>query len=371
MVRLTSPPADFGAAAIEKLPDIVPRIGPARVFLVTDEGLRRAGIVDRVRGLLDSHGLETATYDAVEPNPTTRSLDRAGDRARSFGASTVVALGGGSVLDTAKGVALLAANPGPVGDLTDEPTHPGWPVAAIPTTAGSGAETNGFGVIEHSSTRRKVYVGHDSVRPRHVVLDPELTLGLPPRATAATGMDALVHGIESLASRRATPESREYAAGAIAKVAGSLRRAVADGADLEARSQMLLGAHLAGLALTRSGLGLVHGIAHAVTNHTGAVHGLALSAVLDEVMTRTADAAGDAYLAAGAAMGVGGGVDAVVAAVRELADEVGARVSLRALGVDETMLAPIAAGALADAVSANHPRAFAIEEVEALLAVRL
>jgi alcohol dehydrogenase class IV len=363
--------ADFGAASVERLPDIVRRIGPTRVFLVTDAVLRRAGLVDRVRGLLDADGLETATYDAVEPNPTTRSLDRAGDDARSFGQSTVVALGGGSVLDTAKGVALLGANQGSVGDLATATTRPGWPLVAIPTTAGSGAETNGFGVIEDASAHRKVYVGHDSVRPRHVVLDPELTVGLPRAATAATGMDALVHGIESLASLGATPESTEYAVRAIALVSGSLRRAVADGADLEARSQMLLAAHLAGLALTRSGLGLVHGIAHALTNHTGAVHGLALAAVLDEVMARTADAAGDAYHAAGRAMAVDGGVEAVVAAVRTLADDVGASVSLRTLGVDESMLPSIAAGALADAVSVNHPRVFGVDEVEALLAARL
>jgi alcohol dehydrogenase class IV len=371
VLKLTSPPADFGAAAVEKLPEIVPRIGPARVFLVTDEGLQRAGVVDRVRGLLDVHGIETATYDAVEPNPTTQSLELARDAVRSFGASTIVALGGGSVLDTAKGVALLGPNPGSAGDLAATTTRPGWPLVAIPTTAGSGAETNGFGVIEDTSARRKVYVGDDSVLPRHVVLDPELTLGLPPGATAATGMDALVHGIESLASRGATPESTEYAERAIALVSGSLRRAVADGTDLEARSQMLLGAHLAGLALTRSGLGLVHGIAHALTNHTGAVHGLALSAVLDGVMARTADAAGDAYLAAGRAMAVSGDVDAVVAAIRALADDVGASVSLRTLGVDETMLPSIAAGALADPVSANHPRVFETAEVEALLATRL
>jgi len=366
-----TPRVDFGAASIERLPDVMRRIGPARVFLVTDAGLLRAGLVDRVRGLLHADGLETATYDAVEPNPTTQTLDGGADRARAFGESTVVALGGGSVLDTAKGVALLGANAGLGGDLTAEVARAGWPIVAIPTTAGSGAETNGFGVIEDTSARCKVYVGHDSVRPRHVILDPEVTLGLPPRATAATGMDALVHGIESLASRRSTPVSAAYAAQAIGLVSGNLRRAVADGTDLVARSKMLLGAHLAGLALTRSGLGLVHGIAHALTNHTGAVHGIALSAVVDEVMTRTVAAAGEAYVAAGTAMGVGGGVEAVVAAVRELADDVGARGPLRKLGVDETMLPSIAEGALADAVTVNHPRAFGADEVVALLAERL
>lgn len=187
------------------------------------------------------------------------------------------------------------------------------------------------------------------------VLDPELTLGVPAGVTAATGMDALTHGIESLASRGSSPLSEAYATRAVTMVGGHLERAVADGTDLEARSRLLFGAHLAGLALTLSGLGLVHGIAHAVTGHTGAAHGLALSAVLDTVMEASAPAAADAYRDVAVAMDAGRSAGDAVDAVRALAEAVGARRSLSGLGLGEAMLPTVAADALADAVSRNAP----------------
>ncbi|MBA2639947.1 MAG: iron-containing alcohol dehydrogenase, partial [Nocardioidaceae bacterium] len=293
---------EFGVGAIARLPECLDELGADRVFLVTDVGLRAAGVVDRVVGLLESSGRAVTVHDAITPNPGTATLDAATAAVRSACSAgtaagcAVVALGGGSVLDAAKGIALLGTNSATARDLAaGTAMRPGLLVVAVPTTAGTGAETNGFGVIEDERAHRKLYVGDASVRPRVCVLDPELTVGLPRAATAATGIDALVHGIESLASRGANPVSVAYAAEAVRLVSGSLAAAVADGADLEARAQLLLGSHLAGRALSISGLGLVHGIAHATTSHTGAVHGVALAAVLTEVMERTAAVAGPAY----------------------------------------------------------------------------
>ena len=350
---------EFGVGAIARLAGCVDELGARRVLLVTDAGLRAAGVVARVVALLEAAGLEVTVHDAIAPNPTTATLDDAAGVVRGLGGCVVVALGGGSVLDAAKGIALLGTNPGSVREL-GAVVQPGLPVVAVPTTAGTGAETNGFGVIEDERACRKVYVGDNSVRPRVSVLDPELTVGLPPGATAATGMDALVHGIESLASRGSNPMSAAYATEAVRLVSGSLVAAVDDGTDLEARAQLLMGAHLAGLALSISGLGIVHGLAHATTAHTGAVHGLALSAVLAEVMTRTAPVAAEPYARVAAAMGA---TDAVSAA-SALADRVGARRPLRELGVTPALVGPIAAGALADAVSRNHPRLLGPDEVE-------
>lgn len=359
---------EFGVGAVSRLPGCVEELGGRAVLLVTDVGLRATGTVDRVAGLLEAAGLSVTVYDAVAPNPSTATLDAAAPAARAAvksGGCVVVALGGGSVLDSAKGIALLATNAMTAGDLTDRTRTvlPGLPVVAVPTTAGTGAETNGFGVIEDERACRKVYIGHRSVRPCASVLDPGLTVGLPAGPTAATGMDALVHGIESLASRRANPVSVAYASEAVRLVSASLAAAVADGSDLEARSSLLMGAHLAGLALSISGLGVVHGLAHATTAHTGAVHGLALSSVLTEVMARTAPAAGAAYARAAESMGA---VDAVSAA-GALADEIGARRPLRDLGVTTGLVTPIAAGALADAVSSNHPRRMDPAEVEEIV----
>ena len=363
---------EFGVGAVTRLPGCAEQLGARRVLLVTDPGMRRTGVVGRVVDLLEAAGLAVTVYDDVAPNPTTSTLDRAGPAARAVGGQpgcVVVALGGGSVLDAAKGMALLGTNTVGAAELgsADTTLVAGMPVLAVPTTAGTGAETNGFGVIEDERACRKVYVGHPSVRPVVSILDPELTLGLPPGATAATGIDAFVHGIESLASRRSNPVSAAYATEAVRLVSGSLATAVDDGRDLEARAQLLMGAHLAGLALSISGLGVVHGLAHATTNHTGAVHGLALSAVLVEVMTRTAAAAPAAYARAASAMGA---VDAVAGA-GSLADSVGVARPLRELGVTPDLVAPIAAGALADAVSANHPRRMETDEVEDIVTIVL
>lgn len=350
----------FGAGALSRLPEAVAGCGGRRAFVVTDAGLRAAGVVDRVLGVLAADGIESDVWDRVAPNPSIGSLEPATAAARRFGDCVVVGLGGGSALDAAKAIALLAT-PGPADGL---------PVVAVPTTAGTGAETNGFGVLEDPASRSKVYVGHASVRPRWSVLDPELTVGLPAAATAATGMDALVHGIESLASRGSTPVSAAYAAEAVRLVGANLAAAVADGSDLDARTRMLMGSHLAGMALSLSGLGLVHGIGHAVTAHTGAVHGLALSAVVAEVMARSLDASVPAYERVADALGVAGGAGAAVPAVQELAERVGARRPLRELGVEQPMLASVAAGALADVVSRNHPRPFSNDEVEEIVADR-
>lgn len=370
---------DFGASVVEHLPDAVDRVGHRRAFVVTDQGMRATGILGKVLAILDRAGIGTACYEGVEPNPTTRTVDEGAAEARRFGAAAVVAVGGGSALDAAKGIAIVAANTGVARDFdyTAEPPWPGLPVIAVPTTAGTGAETNGFGVLEDPARRCKVYIGHASVRPRFALLDPELTVGLPPRATAATGMDALVHGIESLAAKGANPVSAAYATQAIRLVGSSLATAVDDGTDLEARSRLIMGAHLAGLALTLSGLGLVHGIAHSVTNHTGAVHGLALTSVLDRVMQWSADVAAAPYALVAQAMGLPGSgnpdQDAAVAigAVRDLAEDVGARLPLRELGVDAGMIPGIARGALDDIVSVNHPKEFSGRDVETILTAAL
>nr|WTB34841.1 iron-containing alcohol dehydrogenase [Streptomyces sp. NBC_00830] len=353
---------EFGPGRIAELPELVHSLGHTRAFVVTDRGLRAAGVVDRVLKVLDAAGVEYGAYDEVGPNPATTTVDAGAARARAFGPAAIVALGGGSALDAAKGISLLAGNPGAVAADADNlwEALDGLPLIAIPTTAGTGAETNGFGVIEDTAACRKVYIGHASVKPRVALLDPELTVGLPPRITAATGIDALVHGVESLASRGASPVSAAYAAQAVALVGRWLPVAYRDGADLEARAQLMLGAHLAGQALTLSGLGLVHGIGHALTAHTGTPHGVALAAVLEEVMAFSAPAAEGAYEQAARALGVhppadGDWAGSAIAAVREVSAAVDVKRPLRELGAEPRMLADIAAGAVADAVTRNTP----------------
>ncbi|WP_329046086.1 iron-containing alcohol dehydrogenase [Amycolatopsis sp. NBC_01488] len=374
-MRLSVEPAgrtEYGPGVVAELPAFVSFLGHARVFVVTDRGLRATGIVERVEKILTAAGIEHAVHEDVGPNPSTAELDRGAARLREFGAAAVVALGGGSALDAAKGISLLAGNPGSAAADADLlwDAGDGLPLIAVPTTAGTGAETNGFGVTEDTCARRKVYIGHSSVKPRIAVLDPELTLGLPARGTAATGLDALVHGIESLAARGATPFSAAYATQAVSLVGRWLPAAYRDGGDLEARSGLMLGAHLAGHALTLSGLGLVHGIGHALTAHTGTPHGVALAAVLEEVMAFSADAATPAYETAARALRLPPTEDwagAAIEAVREISGAIEIKRPLRELGVLRADIPAIAADAVADAVTKNAPRLPSEAEVVELL----
>lgn len=349
---------EFGRGVLAELPDFVAGLGKARAFVVTDRVLRATGLVGGVEKALTAAGMDHVVHEDVGPNPSTEELDRGAARLREFGDAAVVALGGGSALDAAKGISLLAGNPGALAADADRlwDAGDGLPIVAVPTTAGTGAETNGFGVVEDTRARRKVYIGHSSVRPAVAVLDPELTLGLPSRVTAATGIDALVHGIESLASRGSTPFSAAYATQAVTLVSRWLPIAYRDGADPDARANMMLGAHLAGRALTLSGLGLVHGIGHALTAHTGTPHGVALAAVLEEVMTFSAPAADAAYEQAARAMGATGSATAAIDTVRAISGAVEVKRPLRELGVERDLLPVIAADAIADPVTKNAPR---------------
>lgn len=365
---------EFGPGRIEHLPELVAALGMNRAFVITDRGLRAAGIVDQVLKVLAAAGVEHGVYDGVGANPSTGNVDEGAAHARAFGPAAVVALGGGSVLDAAKGISLLVGNADATASDADAlwDALDGLPLIAVPTTSGTGAETNGFGVIEDTAACRKVYIGHPSVKPRIALLDPQLTLGLPARITAATGIDALVHGIESLASRGANPVSEAYATQAVAMVGRWLPAAYRDGSDLEARAHLMLGAHLAGQALTLSGLGLVHGIGHALTAHTGTPHGIALAAVLEEVMRFSAPAAHDAYEQTARALRLappadGDWVRAAIDAVHEISSAIGVKQPMRELGVRPEMLRTIASGALADAVTRNAPLQPTEEQLLAIL----
>ncbi|MGP1675151.1 MAG: iron-containing alcohol dehydrogenase, partial [Candidatus Limnocylindrales bacterium] len=240
----------FEVGAIERLPELVAAAGRSRVFVVTDPGVVASGVIDRVTGVLDAAGVTVGVYAEVEPNPGTTSVLRGSAALTTFGVAdtAIVPVGGGSSMDSAKAIAFHAVNGGEVlalGYHRDDVT-PGGPLIAVPTTAGTGAETNTYGVITDEAAGRKDYVGHPSLRPVATILDPSLTVGLPPAATAATGVDAMTHSLESLLSANPNPFAEAMALGVIRTVGEWLPRAVADGTDIEARSQMLMVSHLAG-----------------------------------------------------------------------------------------------------------------------------
>jgi alcohol dehydrogenase class IV len=370
----------FGVGAIARLPEVVAAAGGSRVFVVTDPGVRRSGVVDRVLSVLAAAGLETATFDDVEPNPAASTVERGAAALQAFGleGTVVVPVGGGSSMDTAKALDLRAANePLSVWELDyDGPSlAPGRPLVAVPTTAGTGAETNSFAVITDEAAGRKGYIGHPSLLPVATILDPELTVGLPPAATAATGIDAMTHSLESLLSTNPNPFAESTAIGVIRTVAAWLPQAVADGKDLEARSQMLMASHLAGVGqASGTGVGLVHALGHALGTRGKLPHGTALAAVLPEVLDfyrgvrdrelalvgvalRVASPTEDDATAAGVA----------IAAIRRLCAQLGQRPTLRTLGFDDALLDVVAQDAIDDAAIANSPRLPTLEQARSIL----
>ncbi len=368
-----------GPQALDRAGDLAQRSGGARALVVTDEGLADTPVVPALLQALDGF-VAADVFSGVRPNPTVELIDLAGARAAEDSIDLVIALGGGSSLDAAKGIALVAANASMSArefdfsaQSSDGAFEPALPILAIPTTAGTGSETNSWGVIDDPVAATKVYIGDVSTVPYATILDPLVTVGLPARASAATGFDALTHGIESLTSISATDVGRERSTEAITTVTRHLPGAVRDGRDIQARSGMLIGAHVAGRALTTSGLGLAHGIAHAVSAHSGAAHGEALAAVLPEVIAFNLPFSEDGYEVAAACMADAGWTvgDDVSTAVEEFATAIGARRSLGELGVTPQMVESIATGAASDRVTANNPRPVLPADVETIVVSRL
>jgi alcohol dehydrogenase len=380
----------FGRGQIAGIGSLVRGLGAQRVLVITDPGVVDAGVAARVIEPLAAAGLSVEVLDRIAANPSTDDVVAgsavlrglldvpAGGRgaAEAGGGAVVVAVGGGSPIDAAKAIALHASNDLGVAALLagTVAARPGVPLIAVPTTAGTGAETNAFGVITDLTTGRKGYLGDESVRPRVAVLDPLLTVGLPPGVTAATGIDALTHALESLMSVNANPYAEGLALGVVRTIARWLPVAVADGADLEGRSQLLLAAHLAGLAMgSGTGLGLAHAVGHPLGARLGAAHGVALAAVLPAVLRYNLPTSTRVLALAASSLDVatGGGAladaEAAITAITALLRGVMGVPTLGALGVTPELVPLLAQDSLDDPVLVNTPRPPTRQDVETLL----
>ena len=375
--------ARFGAGAVDELPAVLEQLGATIAFVVTDGGVVRFGAAGRVVDLLRGTGLGVEVFDGVEPNPGTASIERGSAALRALLATRdespiVVGLGGGSAMDSAKVIALHAPNQRAVMSLGyhDETLAAGLPVVAIPTTAGTGAETNTYGVITDEAVGRKGYVGHESVLPKIAILDPELTIGLPPEPTAATGIDAMTHSLESLLSANPNPFAEAIALGVIRTVREWLPRAVEDGTDLEARSRMLLAAHYAGVGQqSGTGVGAVHAIGHAIGTRGRLPHGTALATVMPEVLATYLPVREHELALVAIAIGVAGPADSLAVAARaaisgidDLLRRVGQRRTLAEQGVGREAHETIAQDSIEDAAIDNSPRLPTKPEILEILA---
>jgi alcohol dehydrogenase len=277
---------EFGNGASEKVGEEARGLGGSRALVVTDPGVKTAGLVEPIIASLSAAGLGVVVFDDVAPNPRERSSAAGAELAKAEGCDVLVGMGGGSPIDTAKGIGILQTYGGVIQDWEGLGTVPGpiTPLIAIPTTAGTGTEVTCWAVITDSERHYKMSVGCPPLFPRVALVDPELTHGLPANLTASTGMDALTHSIEAYTATLSEPVGDAYALMSIELVAGSLRQAVASGSNAQARWNMMLASMLGGLALGGADIAGVHCMAEAIGGLYDTPHGVANAIYLPVVV---------------------------------------------------------------------------------------
>jgi 4-hydroxybutyrate dehydrogenase len=362
----------FGFGALSELGAELSLAGIRRPLVVTDAGLRAAGLVDTLLATLPP-GMPAGVFDATPPNPDEAAVHDAAALYRASGADGVLGFGGGSPLDLAKAVALAATHDAPSlapfavveGGLA-RITAAAAPVVAVATTAGTGSEVS-RGALIIMADGRKLSIGSPHLVPRAAICDPALTLGLPPGLTAATGMDAMAHCIETLCSPRDNPIADAIALDGLRRAWGHLPRAVQDGADRDARQAMML-ASIEGALAFPNGLGAVHALSHAL----GALpsrphHGTLNALLLPGVLRFNAPAIGAVLARIADALGLPASAEAVAAAIEALNRRIGLPENLAAMGVAEAALPGVAAAALRDHHHLTNPRPASAEDYLALL----
>ncbi len=365
----------FGPGAVARLGDEIGRLGAERAALLTDPGVRAAGLVEQV---LKNIPVPVEVFAEVEPEPPYPLVMRATAFIKACGAQVVIGLGGGSSMDVAKMSAAMTANPGTVADYwgVDRLPRRGLPVIAIPTTAGTSSEISPAAVFIDPESRTKRGVNSSHLLPMVAILDPELTLGLPPHLTASTGMDALTHAIEAYTSPRASLLTEGTAERGIQLIGQFLRRAYARGQDLEARTGMFAGCFFAGMALAEVNVGAVHGLAQALGGCFPVGHGLANALFLPYVMAFNRIACREKYARVAALLGEpieGFSLDEAsamgVEAVRRLTQDLAIPQRLRDIGVPRELLDAVAQSCMESQqrVLGNNPRAVTLAQARAIL----
>ncbi len=366
----------YGKGSIQELPGELKRAGASRPLLVTDKGILQAGLLRFIAPLLEQAGIRAQVFSEFEPNPTDRDAIRGIEAYRAAKADSVLGVGGGASLDMAKAVALLVSHDPPLAQYDDarggdaKITGAVPPIVQVPTTAGTGSEVGRSTVLVIDGTKTVIF--SPSLMARAAILDPELTVGLPPFITAATGMDALTHNLEAYVAKGEHPLADAIAIDGLRRIAGHLKRAVQNGKDLEAREQMLLGSAFGAIAFQK-GLGACHSIAHALTPVAGTHHGLANSLMLPTVVNFNRMAAekrlADVAVALGAdpKMGVEERAHRCVELVDDLRGACGLPRRLSQAGVKREMIPQIVEKSLADACHLSNPRPVTQVDFERLI----
>lgn len=293
-----------GVGAMRELPNEAKSLGIDRVLLVTDPGVRGAGLIDEPVRLLEDAGMSVTVFDEVEQDPGSRTVDRATSLLDEFGANGVVAIGGGSAIVASKAIAIMGANSGSIKDYEgwDRAPNPSIPLICCPTTAGTGSEVSQMVPIVHEENQHKMGLGGPKYFPRTAILDPLLTAKLPARQAALTGVDGLAHGIEAYFTTLTTPITDALALAGIRMIAANLRRAALTD-DLDAKEACLVGSSLTNLACGNAKLGLTHAITHPLSGLWAMPHAIAITIMLPHVMEFNMPAAVDRFADIAAALG--------------------------------------------------------------------
>ena len=350
----------FGPGAIERLPLEIAAFKMSRPLVVTDGGLAKSPVFDRVLGIVRRRSGDAILFDQVLPNPTERNVLDGVARYQEAKCDGVIGVGGGSPLDAAKAITLKATHPLPLAeyddlkDGSDRINSNVPPFLAVPTTSGTGSDVSRSSVITLTATNRKTVIFSPFLMPKVSVSDPELTLGMPSHITAGTGMDAFTHNLEAYLAKGYHPLSDAIALGGVKLVWQYLPRAVADGNDLEARTQVMAAA-IMGATAFQKGLGAVHSLAHPLSTIAGMHHGTSNAVLLPPVMRFNASVVADRLKDLAAAMGAEPTVDAAIQRVLEL-NRVCRIGTLRDYRVTEEMIVPMAAKAMEDGCRLCNPR---------------
>lgn len=362
---------DFEPGAVARVADIARQAGMSRPLLVTDPGLAAGPVFARVREALGA--MPHAVYDRTPQNPTEEAAEEGAARYRDEGCDGVIAVGGGSPIDLGKAVALLATHEGPIGQYAAirggmaRITPRVAPLVAVPTTAGTGSEVGRASLITLRDGSKLGIIGPPMI-PKAAICDPDLTLGLPPGLTAATGMDALTHCFETYLSPRVNPPADAIALDGAARAAKWIRAAVEDGANREARWHMMMASLQGGLTFQK-GLGAVHSMSHPLGGLKDPVlhHGTLNAVILPAVLRFNRSHAEEKCDALARAVGVSSGAE-LAGFVERLNAALGLPPSLRAMGVREEVIPRMIDGALADHSTATNPRPVSRDEFGRLFA---
>ncbi len=362
----------MGAGAVAEVGKQAKILGGSKALVVTDKPLIRANIVKKVTDYLESSGVEFVIYDGVQPNPTVDNVHEGVDIYKKENCDIIIAVGGGSPIDCAKGIGLVITNGGSIKDYEglDKSEKPMPPFIAVNTTAGTASEMTRFTIITDTDRHVKMAIVDWHVTPNVAINDPELMISMPVALTAATGMDALTHAIEAYVSTIATPVTDSAAIKAIELIGKYLRPAVANGENLEARDKMAYAEFLAGMAFNNASLGFVHAMAHQLGGFYDLPHGVCNAILLPHVERFNMIACPERFVDIAIALGenVEGlstmeAADVALEAIQRLSQDIGIPSGLKELGVKEEDLPILAENAMKDACGLTNPRKATKEEI--------